>query len=61
MFIRGTKDTGLGLTSKKDLQQLPNLELKEYEGAGHPAYLHNPEQFHKDLDIFFKKLLAAKE
>ena len=60
LFIRGTKDNILGISSKKDLGQLPNFELKEYKDASHPAYLDNPEEFHKDLHTFFQKLLAAK-
>lgn len=60
LIICGDKDTRIGPVSVKNLQQLPNSELKMYKDSGHPAYLNRPEDFHKDLDTFFKKLLENR-
>ncbi len=49
-LIYGSTDTIVSFQEMKNLaHQLPNANLLVYEGAGHPAYLHNPKRFLEDL------------
>jgi pimeloyl-ACP methyl ester carboxylesterase len=49
-IIYGSTDTIVSFQEMKTLaHQLPNANLLVYERAGHPAYLHNPKRFLKDL------------
>jgi len=57
MIVYGENDRGLGLSSKKNLLKLPNhTEPQVLPGASHPAYLDQPDLWHKLLYNFINKL-----
>merc|ERR1711913_278292 len=50
MIVYGEKDTGLGHTSRDNLIKMPNSTKPQILiGAGHPAYLDQPDIWHKLL------------
>ncbi|XP_071816518.1 putative protein-lysine deacylase ABHD14B [Apostichopus japonicus] len=57
-IIYGEKDTGLGQESLSKLSNIPGKEVHELKGAGHPAYLDAPAEFHNILLNFSKKVYA---
>lgn len=57
LIVYGSEDkTGLAETSLKNLKVLPNSREVKIENAGHPAYLNQPELWHKLLYNFMKLL-----
>jgi len=59
LLIYGNKDTIVGLEEmEKFRDEVPNVELKIYEGAKHPAYLDRPNEFINDVLGFYKKRLG---
>ncbi|XP_047111484.1 protein ABHD14B-like [Schistocerca piceifrons] len=57
LIVYGSDDnTGLAETSFKNLKVLPNSREVKIEKAGHPAYLNQPELWHKLLYNFMKLL-----
>eukprot|EP00088_Acartia_fossae_P059970 TRINITY_DN7171_c0_g1_i1.p1 TRINITY_DN7171_c0_g1~~TRINITY_DN7171_c0_g1_i1.p1 ORF type:complete len:282 (+),score=42.34 TRINITY_DN7171_c0_g1_i1:188-1033(+) len=60
LIVYGERDTGLGTQSTKDLSILPNATLPQVlPGAGHPAYLDQPDLWHKLLHNFINKVNMA--
>jgi len=57
MIVYGEKDTGLGHTSRDNLVKMPNSTKPQVlPGAGHPAYLDQPDLWHKLLYNFMLSL-----
>jgi pimeloyl-ACP methyl ester carboxylesterase len=49
-IIYGSKDRIASHEELRELvEKLPNAKLNIYEGAGHAAYLNNPDRFKRDL------------
>jgi len=60
MIVYGEKDVGLGTRSASDLSILPNATLPQIlPGAGHPAYLDQPDRWHKLLHNFITRVNEA--
>jgi len=60
LIVVGEKDRSLGNKSKEDLKILPNATLPQVlPGAGHPAYLDQPDMWHKLLHNFIIKVNQA--
>ncbi|GFN88254.1 abhydrolase domain-containing protein 14a [Plakobranchus ocellatus] len=55
LIVYGTKDRR-GDTTTRDLMLLPKHEVAPIDGAGHACYLDKPDDFHKVLFYFLKKL-----
>ena len=57
MIVMGERDTGLGSRSRDDLSLIPSSTRAQIlPGAGHPAYLDQPQLWHKLLYNFIKAL-----
>jgi len=57
MIVYGELDTGLGLSSSKDLQLIPtSTKPQVLPGARHPAYLDQPQLWHQLLANFISAL-----
>lgn len=57
MIVFGERDTGLGHRSRDDLSLLPSATQPQVlPGAGHPAYLDQPQLWHKLLHNFLVTL-----
>lgn len=56
LLIYGSNDKKLGPKSQKYLKSIPNFQTIIFEGAGHAAYLDQPDRFHKVLYNFIKKI-----
>ena len=57
MIVFGEKDSGLGRSSLKDLQNIPTATSPQIlKDAQHPAYLDQPETWHKLLYNFLINL-----
>jgi pimeloyl-ACP methyl ester carboxylesterase len=55
-IIYGNKDNLVSLDEMEELDdRLVNSKLTIYENASHPAYLHNPENFKKDIIEFYNQ------
>ncbi len=55
-IIYGTKDNIVSLDEMDELDnRLANSKLIIYENASHPAYLHSPDDFKKDLIEFYNE------
>ena len=55
MIVYGELDHSLGLSSAKDLKLIPTSTLPQVlPGAKHPAYLDQPDLWHKLLINFIK-------
>lgn len=57
LVIYGEKDTGIGATAKKNLENLPNRTVVPLPGAGHACYMDKPDEFHKHFLEFLKGLI----
>ena len=57
MIVYGEEDTKMGITSLKNLRNFPDREIISLAGAGHPAYIEKPDDWHKLMYNF----LAAVE
>lgn len=60
LIIYGEKDHGLGHRSRDDLLNIPTSQAVVLPNAGHPAYLDQPELFHKLLYNFIKQVHAKR-
>ncbi|XP_062608148.1 putative protein-lysine deacylase ABHD14B [Saccostrea cucullata] len=58
-IVYGEKDQTIGPVSTKNLQNLPDSEKHEIKGAGHPAWIDEPEEFHNILYKFLRKNLST--
>ena len=57
MIVLGELDTGLGPRSREDLSLIPSATKPQVlPGAGHPAYLDQPQLWHKLLHNFLAGL-----
>ncbi|KAK3088851.1 hypothetical protein FSP39_024587 [Pinctada imbricata] len=57
-IVYGENDKTIGPESVKNLSNFPSKELHELKGAGHPAYMDKPEEWHKILTDFLKKVYS---
>ena len=55
LVVFGSKDKNLGLVSLSNLRNMPNKEIWEVTGAGHPAYLDKPQDWNKLLYYYALK------
>ncbi len=61
LLIYGDKDTIVDLEEmEKFRDEVPNVELKIYPDAGHPAYLDRPQEFIGDVLEFYSKRLGLR-
>ncbi len=61
LLIYGDKDTIVDLEEMERFRdEVPNVELKIYSNAKHPAYLDKPQEFVKDVLEFYKERLGLK-
>ncbi|XP_061189200.1 putative protein-lysine deacylase ABHD14B [Saccostrea echinata] len=58
-IVYGENDQTIGPVSTRNLKNLPNSELHEIKGAGHPAWINKPDEFHDILYKFLHKNLAT--
>jgi len=57
MIVYGERDTGLGTGSSRDLAAIPtSTQPQILPGAGHPAYLDQPDLWHQLLYNFISNL-----
>jgi len=59
LVVRGSLDTTLGLAAERALSRLPAARILVLEGAGHPAYLHDPQRWHRELLAFLQQVQSA--
>ncbi len=58
MIVCGSKDKTLGVSSVRNLRELPNAEVCMMEDAGHACYMNKPDEWHKLLYNFITQLEA---
>ncbi len=51
----------MGLTSMKVLKNMPNSEVFPIEGAGHPAYIDKPNEWHRILYNYLRQVESHKD
>jgi len=57
MIVQGENDKGLGESSRRDLVLIPDSTSPQIlPNSGHPAYLDQPDLWHKLLYNFLEKL-----
>lgn len=56
LIIYGELDTGLGATSKNNLEKIPNAETFVLKGAKHACYMDKPKEFNEKLLEFLNSL-----
>ena len=56
VIVVGSRDRNIGPASVKNLSLLPNHVVVTLPDAGHPAYLDQPDLWHKMLYHFLRAL-----
>ena len=55
----GDRDSGLGAPATAMFGEMPNGETHTLKNAGHACYLNQPEEFHRIMFDFAKKIFGA--
>lgn len=56
LVVYGENDETLGLSSLRNLRNIPGSLIHMMEGAGHACYLNDADEFHENLEKFLSKL-----